>query len=58
MVDNDITYCNGIGCGIKEFCRRYTEGLAIKANLQGDTNQHRWWDYCDGDYHDGFLMKN
>ena len=53
---NDVTYCNGKNCGIKEYCRRYVDGERIKKNVLGDTDQHRWWDECEGDYRGGYIM--
>ena len=55
---NDVTYCNGKNCGIKELCRRYVDGQRIKANIHGDSDQHRWWDECEYDYRDGFIMND
>ena len=56
MTNDNVTFCNGISCGIREFCHRYVEGQRIKANIHGDSDQHRWWDECDGDYRDGFIF--
>ena len=36
-MNEDITYCNGIGCAIRESCWRYTEGLRLR------NYPNLWW---------------
>lgn len=52
--NTDITYCNGSKCAVRESCFRYTEGVAIRANVEGDTNQYWWMDHCDESSRDGY----
>lgn len=55
MANSDITYCNGVGCMLKNQCKRHQDGQRIKANVNGDTGQYWWMDNCDQKNLDGFL---
>lgn len=52
-MSNDVDFCNGIGCGIRNRCLRYIFGKKAKAN-------HLYW-WVDPKYSNGkcelFLKK-
>lgn len=48
MMNRDITYSNGKGCGLRERCRRYIDGQRIIANVERDEGQYYFWDHRDG----------
>lgn len=39
----DFTYCEGKGCGLRNSCTRYLDGLTA-AN---DHQTHSWMEHCD-----------
>lgn len=55
---NDIEYCNGKRCALKESCRRYIEGLRqISRSLASKFPNNLSWrrDNCDEETRDMYL---
>lgn len=61
-MNRDITYCNGKNCGLKNGCRRFTDGQIILSRIhrqdeQGDDDdsQYIWMDNCDPEIREGYM---
>lgn len=54
-MDHNITYCNGIGCVLRNQCRRYQDGQRIKQNVERDTGQYVFMDNCSPENRDGYI---
>ena len=52
-MNNDMTYCDGNGCTLREQCRRYQYGEEIKNSRE--EGQHYWMNHCDEYTRDGYL---
>lgn len=47
------TYCDGIGCLLRQQCRRYVEGQHVLAARH--EGQYYWQDHCDPETREMYL---
>lgn len=49
-----FTYCDGVGCILRERCRRFVDGQRIKLNREKDSGQYYWMSHCDIEAREGY----
>lgn len=57
-MDHNITYCNGIGCVLRNQCKRYQDGQRIKQNVERDTGQYVFMDSCNEEDREMYMKSN
>lgn len=51
-MNDDMTYCQGKGCSLRESCLRYVEGKPLSEGF------HWWMQHCDPEFRDGYIKAN